>query len=221
MIGRVRLSAELDIALLVAIEDVRGSAESRENLAQLVVLVRLVEACGDLVHGGHWATRRHVDPQSGKETKDAAFEVLRVHHDIHFVLGVARVHGIGEAAIIVVPFHHEGATSVVLGVLVGRPRLGRPAVGMEVALGRTIEGRVLGVLTTVVILDVFKTLSEVLVMVGLTPVCLKDDVREESSELTLANFSRSKTKRWVVLSTEFWEETSSHCESLVCVKSIV
>ena len=68
MIGRVRLSAELHIALLVAIEDVSGSAESRENLAQLVVLVRLVEACGDLVHGGHWAARRHVDPQSGKET---------------------------------------------------------------------------------------------------------------------------------------------------------
>merc|ERR1719362_1920427 len=194
MIGRVGLSAELHIALLVAIEDVRGGAEGWENLAQLVVLVRLVEARRDFVHGGHWTAGCHVDPKSRKETEDATFEVLRVHHDIHLVLRVAWVDGIGEAAIIVVPFHHEGATGVVLGVLVGRPCLGRPAMRMEVALGGTIEGRVLGVLATVMILDVFETLSEVLVVVRLTPIRLKDDVREESGELTLADLCWSEAE---------------------------
>ena len=64
MVGRVRLSAKLHIALFVAIEDVRGGAESWEDLTQLIMLVRFVEACGDLVHGRHWATRSHVDPES-------------------------------------------------------------------------------------------------------------------------------------------------------------
>ena len=63
-------------------------------------------------------------------------------------------------------------------------------MGVEVALGRTIEGRVLGELATVMILDVLQTLSEVFMMVWLASIRLKDNMGEQSSQLTLANFSR-------------------------------
>ena len=69
----VRLSTEFNIALLVAIEDVRGGTEGWEDLAQFVVLIWLEESCSDLVHGGHGAAWGHVDPQSRKETEDAVF----------------------------------------------------------------------------------------------------------------------------------------------------
>jgi len=76
-------------------------------------------------------------------------------------------------------------------MLIWGPRLGRPAMRVEVALGGTVEGRVLGVFATVVILDVLKTLSEVFMMVRFTAVRLKDNMGEESGELTLAHFSLS------------------------------
>ena len=42
MVGRVRLSAKLHITLFVAIEYISGSAESREDLTEFIVLVWLV-----------------------------------------------------------------------------------------------------------------------------------------------------------------------------------
>ena len=74
-------------------------------------------------------------------------------------------------------------------MLVGRPRFGRPTVRMEVALRRAIEGRVLGVLAAVVVLDMLQALSEVFMMVWLASIRLKDNVGEQSCQLTLANLS--------------------------------
>ena len=65
---------------------------------------------------------------------------------------------------------------------------------VEVALGRAVEGRVLGILSAVMILDVLQALAEVLVMIGLTPVSLIDDVRKQSGQLTLADFCLSQAK---------------------------
>jgi len=124
----VGLRAELHIALLVTVEDIGGGTEGREDLAELVVLVGLVEAGRDLVHRRHRAARCHVDPQRREEAEDTGLEVLWVHHDVHFVLGVARVDGVREAAVVVIPLHHEGATCIVLGMLERRPCLCRPSV---------------------------------------------------------------------------------------------
>ena len=121
MVRRVRLSSKLNIALLIAIEDISCGAESGEDLAQLIMLVRLKETSGNFVHGGHWAAGRHVDPQSREEAKDATIKVLGVHHNVHLVLGVAWVDSICKTSVIIVPLHHEGASSVVLGMFVGRP----------------------------------------------------------------------------------------------------
>lgn len=62
MVRGVRLSAVLNIAFLIAIEDVGCGTEGWENFTELVVLVRMEEACSDLVHGWHWAARCHVHP---------------------------------------------------------------------------------------------------------------------------------------------------------------
>jgi len=51
---------------------------------------------------------------------------------------------------------------------------------VEVTLGGTIEGRVLGVLSTVMILNVLKTLSKVFMMVGFTAIRLENNMREDS-----------------------------------------
>jgi len=102
----VRLSAKLHIAFFVAIEDVGGGAESRENLAKLVMLVGLVEAGSDFVHGWHGAAGSHVNPESREESKNTTLKILGVHHDVHFILGVARVDGVSKAAVVVVPLHH-------------------------------------------------------------------------------------------------------------------
>ena len=64
-------------------------------------------------------------------------------------------------------------------MLVGRPRLCRPTVRMEVALGRAVERRVLGVLAAMMVLDMLQSLAEVFVVVGLASVSLEDDMREE------------------------------------------
>jgi hypothetical protein len=221
VVSGVRLSAELHIALFVAIEHVGGSSESRENLAQLVVLVGLVEAGGNLMHGWHGATGSHVDPECREESKDATLKVLGVHHNVHLVLGVAGVDSVGEAAVIVVPLHHKRATGIVLSMLVWRPRFGGPAVRVEVALGGAVEWRVLGVLSTMVVLDVLETLSEVLVVVRLTSVCFEDNVREQSSEFALANLSFGQTESGVVLTTELGEEASRNDEGLVGVELVV
>ena len=76
---------------------------------------------------------------------------------------------------------------------------------MEVALSGTVEGWVLGVLSTVVVFDVFKTLSEIFMVVRLAPVCLVNDVSEKGSKLALANFSLSQAKSGVTLTTELGE----------------
>jgi len=178
VVSSIRLSAELNVALLVAIEDISGGAECRENLAELIVLVGLVEASSNLVHRRHGASWSHVNPESRKEAKDSGLKVLRVHHDVHFVFGVARIYGVSKATIVIVPFHHEGATRIVLSVLKRRPSLGGPSVRVEVAFGRAIERRILRVFTAMMILDVLETLTEVLVVIGLTPVSLIDHVRE-------------------------------------------
>lgn len=217
----VRLSAELHIAFFVAIEDVGGSAESRENLAKLVVLVGLVEASGDLVHGWHGATGSHVNPEGREESKNTTLKVLWVHHDVHLVLGVARVNGVSKAAVVVVPLHIEGATSEVLSVLIRRPRLGGPSMRMEVALSGTVEGWVLGVLSTVVVFDVFETLSEIFMVVRLASVCLVDDVSEKGSNLALANFSLGQSKGGVTLTAELGEKTRSNDEGFVGVELVV
>ena len=128
MIRGIRLCAELYIAFFVAIEDVGGGTESRENLAELVVLVGLVEASSDLVHRWHGTTRSHVNPEGREESKNTTLKILGVHHDVHLVLGVARVNCVSKAAVVVVPLHHEGTTSEVLSVLIGRPRLGGPSM---------------------------------------------------------------------------------------------
>ena len=221
MVSRVRLSSEFDIALFVAIEDVGSGAEGGEDLAKFVVLVRFVESSGDLVHGWHRATRSHVDPEGRKESKDAALEVFWVHHDVHLVLGVARVDGISEATVVIVPFHHEGTTGVVLSVLIRRPGLGGPSVRVEVALRRAIEGRIFGVLSAMMILDVFETLSEVFMMIGLGAVCLEDNMGEQSGEFTLASLSFSKTKTLVTFTTELGEKSSSNSKGFVGVKLVV
>ena len=63
VIGCIRLCSELHIALFIAIEDISGGAESREDLTELIVLVWFVVTSGNLVHGRHWATGSHVHPQ--------------------------------------------------------------------------------------------------------------------------------------------------------------
>ena len=50
MVCRVRLCTELNIAFFISIEDVCCGAEGWEDLAELIVLVRFVEASSDLVH---------------------------------------------------------------------------------------------------------------------------------------------------------------------------
>jgi len=65
-------------------------------------------------------------------------------------------------------------------MLIWRPCLGGPPMRVEVTLGGTIEGRVLGVLSTVMILNVLKTLSKVFMMVGFTAICLENNMREDS-----------------------------------------
>ena len=50
---------------------------------------------------------------------------------------------------------------------------------MEVALGRAVKRRVLGVLAAMMVLDMFQSLAEVFVVVGLASVSLEDDMREE------------------------------------------
>lgn len=92
---------------------------------------------------------------------------------------------------------------------------------MEVALSGTVEGWVLGVLSTVVVFDVFKTLSEIFMVVRLAPVCLVNDVSEKGSKLALANFSLSQAKSGVTLTAELGEKTSSNDESLIRVKLVV
>ena len=63
---------------------------------------------------------------------------------------------------------------------------------MEVTLWWTIKWWILRVLTTVVILDMTKTLSKVLMRVlWLTSIGLMDDVSEESSKLPLADIGLS------------------------------
>ena len=65
-------------------------------------------------------------------------------------------------------------------------------MGMEVTLWWTIKWWILRVLTTVVILDMTKTLSKVLMRVlWLTSIGLMDDVSEESSKLPLADIGLS------------------------------
>lgn len=63
MISGIRLSAKLDVALFVAVEDIGGGTESRGDLAELVMLIGLVETSSDFVHGRHRASWRHVDPE--------------------------------------------------------------------------------------------------------------------------------------------------------------
>lgn len=178
MVRRVRLSAKLHVALLIAVKDVCSGAEGREDLTQLVMLVWLEKASGNLVHRGHGAAWGHVDPQCGQEAKDTTFQVLRMHHDVHFVLRVARVDSIREATIVVVPFHLEGTTRVILRMFKGWPCLCGPAMRVEVALHRAVERREPWVLSTVVILDVLEALSEILMMVWLRPISLENNVRE-------------------------------------------
>mmetsp|Transcript_12380 Transcript_12380/g.15790 ORF Transcript_12380/g.15790 Transcript_12380/m.15790 type:complete len:355 (-) Transcript_12380:4-1068(-) len=217
----IGLSAELYVALFVSIENVGSCTEGGEDLAEFVVLVGLVETSGDLVHRWHGASGGHVDPQGGKESEDARLKVFGVHHDIHFVLGVARVDSISESTVVIVPFHHEGTASIVLSMLEGRPGLGGPAVRVEVALGRAIEGRVFRVLSTMVVLNVFQTLTEVLVVVGLTPVGLVDNMGEKRGEFALANLSLSQAKTGVTFGAELGVEASSHNECLVSVEFVV
>ena len=73
-------------------------------------------------------------------------------------------------------------------MFLSRPHLSRPASGVEVALGRTIEGWELGILTAVVILDMVETLFEVLMALAwLISVGLEDDVSEQRSKLSSAD----------------------------------
>ena len=62
MVRGVGFRAVFNVALLVPIEDIGRGAEGREDFGQLVVLVWLVEAGCDLVHGWHRAPRCHIDP---------------------------------------------------------------------------------------------------------------------------------------------------------------
>ena len=185
------------------------------------MLVWLEEPGSDLMHRGHGAARSHVDPEGGKESKDAALEVLWVHHDVHLILRVARIDGISKTTIVVVPLHLEGATGVVLSMLIGRPGLGGPAVRVEVTVGRAIERWELGIFTTVMVSDLLESLSKVFVMIRLSSVCLEDDMGEQSCKLTLADFRLSKTKTGIVFATEFGEQASSNQERLISVHPIV
>ena len=106
MVRGVGFRAVFNVALLVPIEDIGSGAEGREDFGQLVVLVGLVEAGCDLVHGWHWAPRCHIDPESRQETQDSAFQIVWVHHDIHFVPRVPWIDSVCESAVIVVPFEH-------------------------------------------------------------------------------------------------------------------
>lgn len=92
---------------------------------------------------------------------------------------------------------------------------------VEVALSGTVKGWVLGVFATVVILDVLETLSEIFVVVRLGSVCLENNMGEESSKLTFAHFSRSKTQAGVIFTTEFGEETSGNNKCLIGVKFVM
>ena len=127
MVCLVRFRAKFYITLFVSIEDVRSRTESRENLAEFVVLVRFVEASGDLVHTRHRASWGHVDPKGGKEAKDATFKIFRVLHDILLVTRISWVNSISKSPIIVVPLHHEWSSWVVLGMLLWWPHFTRPA----------------------------------------------------------------------------------------------
>ena len=152
------------------------------------MLIWLVETSGDLVHRGLWASWSHVNPQGGEEAKDATFKVFWVLHDVLLVTWVARIQCISETSVVVVPLHHKWSSGVVLGMFLSRPHLSRPASGVEVALGRTIEGWELGILTAVVILDMVETLFEVLMALAwLISVGLEDDVSEQRSKLSSAD----------------------------------
>ena len=63
VVRRVGLCSKLHVALFISIEDVGRSTEGGEDLAELVVLVWLVEAGCNFVHGGHWAAGCHVNPE--------------------------------------------------------------------------------------------------------------------------------------------------------------
>ena len=79
-----------------------------------------------------------------------------------------------------------------MGMFLRRPCLSRPSMGMEVTLWWTIKWWILRVLTTVMILDMTKTLSKVLMRVlWLTSIGLMDDVSEECSKLPLADIGFS------------------------------
>lgn len=92
---------------------------------------------------------------------------------------------------------------------------------MEVALGRAIKGWVFWILSTVVILDVLKSLPEVFVMIRIAPICLKDDVREQSCKLAFADFCLSQPKAGIVFATEFGIESNSDHKCLVVVHFIM
>ena len=64
VVGRVRLSTKLNVALFVSIEDVGSGPKGWEDLAQLIMLIWLEESCGYLMHTWHGTARSHVNPQS-------------------------------------------------------------------------------------------------------------------------------------------------------------
>lgn len=92
---------------------------------------------------------------------------------------------------------------------------------VEVALGRTIERRILRVFSAMMILDVLQALAEVLVVVRLTPVCFVNNVCKERRELALADLSLIEANAGVTLGAELREKSSSNDESLVSVKLVV
>ena len=213
MIRLIRLGAKFYITFFIAIDYVGGCTKCWEDLAQFVVLVGLVETGGDLVHAWHWASGSHVDPESREEAKDATFEVFWILHDVLLVTGIARVQSIGKTPIIIVPLHHKWTSRVVLGMLLGWPHFARPAIGVEVALWRTVEGREFGVLAAVVVLDVMETLLEVFVALArIVCVGLKYDMRKQGGKLPPADVIGSETERRVVLVAELRVEPGCHNE---------
>ena len=217
----IRLGAKFYITFFIAIDYVGSCTKCWEDLTQLVVLVGLVETGCDLVHARHWASGGHVDPEGREKAKDATLEVFWILHDVLLVSGIARVQSIGKSPIIIVPLHHQRTSWIVLGMLLGRPHFARPAVGVEVTLGGTVERREFGGLAAVMVLDVMESLLEVLVTLAwIICVGLKDDMRKQGGQLPPADIVGSETKRRIVFVAELRVKPSCHDEGVVGVEPV-